>query len=409
MNSTQSGSNHIETIGDITLDTRYWDCECHTTDKKWAFIHPKSEERCDKCGATADEQPDARAEEVEMMLVEQRDARAVEPENFFDQPEPVTTVKHRCDNCEVIWVTDADHNEILDYEGELSEAWGRYAGLAFTSIDDNMEFRERLTAGETCPSGECPECESLTFLVDPPRYTAEARLMVAEKALKALIDTVEASGGVVANERGGFEPVANRDWPDLGDAYVEACKALGREPQCVDALPSSYSYRCNECQQEAESNTEPPPNAVCAKCAAEFDSQQALIQRIEARGNWRNVTISTSKDGNPVIRFKSNINLENSFSSRSVGRRQSEMELHRNGIEWIVDGVDELGAEIGLEFGGEKKITGYDGVFEIPEEVCDWLEFLGYDCSEVRDDEEDPTAEWERGYQRDVAASLRRS
>jgi hypothetical protein len=68
-------------------------------------------------------------------------------------------------------------------------------------------------------------------------------------ALEAFIGTIEATGGCVRPERrtihlGGQEivefeghlpvPAADEDWADLADAYILACRALGREPMLRD-------------------------------------------------------------------------------------------------------------------------------------------------------------------------------
>ena len=64
-------------------------------------------------------------------------------------------------------------------------------------------------------------------------------------ALEAFIGTIEATGGCVrpgqttidlaGQEIVEFEghlpvPAADEDWPDLADAYILGCRALGREP-----------------------------------------------------------------------------------------------------------------------------------------------------------------------------------
>jgi hypothetical protein len=69
-------------------------------------------------------------------------------------------------------------------------------------------------------------------------------------ALKAFIETIEATGGCIrpagvivgpgGDEMIDFEdsrlvPVGDENWPDLGDAYILACRALGREPMIRDA------------------------------------------------------------------------------------------------------------------------------------------------------------------------------
>lgn len=50
---------YLETVGDIILDNRFWDCECEEN-----YIHPKSEEECKVCGAYSEGQPDSRMNEV---------------------------------------------------------------------------------------------------------------------------------------------------------------------------------------------------------------------------------------------------------------------------------------------------------------------------------------------------------
>jgi len=47
-----------EAVEPFTVPT-HWDCECESK-----YIHPKSQERCKRCGAHRDEQPDSRAIEV---------------------------------------------------------------------------------------------------------------------------------------------------------------------------------------------------------------------------------------------------------------------------------------------------------------------------------------------------------
>ena len=68
-------------------------------------------------------------------------------------------------------------------------------------------------------------------------------------ARESLIRTIEATGGCVRPGRrtinvGGQEivefesdspvPAGDEDWPDLADAYLQACRALGREPMLRD-------------------------------------------------------------------------------------------------------------------------------------------------------------------------------
>jgi len=53
----------IETVGDIVLNLSYWDCECRDN-----FIHTCNENKCATCGATQEESPNSREEEVKTLL-----------------------------------------------------------------------------------------------------------------------------------------------------------------------------------------------------------------------------------------------------------------------------------------------------------------------------------------------------
>jgi len=50
-----------------------------------------------------------------------------------------------------------------------------------------------------------------------------------KKALEDFCEVIEACGGVVKNGT-LYEPIGDSNWSDLGDAYIVACKALGRKP-----------------------------------------------------------------------------------------------------------------------------------------------------------------------------------
>jgi len=55
-----------------------------------------------------------------------------------------------------------------------------------------------------------------------------------EAVLKDFVQAVDATGGVVEDGKGCYEPVADRDWIDIGNVYIRACDALGREPIIVE-------------------------------------------------------------------------------------------------------------------------------------------------------------------------------
>lgn len=48
--------------------------------------------------------------------------------------------------------------------------------------------------------------------------------------LRALCDTVEATGGITYGRDGNPEPVGDPDWIDLGVVYLAACEILSRKP-----------------------------------------------------------------------------------------------------------------------------------------------------------------------------------
>lgn len=60
-------------------------------------------------------------------------------------------------------------------------------------------------------------------------------LDAADVALRGLIDTINATGGLFKSAAGEYCPVADEDWPDLATVYLDACRALGIEPQIEES------------------------------------------------------------------------------------------------------------------------------------------------------------------------------
>lgn len=178
-------------------------------------------------------------------------------------------VKHRCDNCEVVITTeesDGGRIRIVKTEGGNPDAmdteeWQQ--GQDFDGLEDMDGLGERLDPGGIVPSGRCPFCYASVYLVDPPTYTADAQLTASQKALLCLVDTVDATGGVVAFENGTHEPVGARDWVDLGDAYIEACKALQRGPKIAEYAKHESS---------AFDTTDPDAATQCPDCGSKWDA-----------------------------------------------------------------------------------------------------------------------------------------
>lgn len=61
-------------------------------------------------------------------------------------------------------------------------------------------------------------------------------------ACQRLVETIDATGGVVRHEDGTHAPVADPDWLDLGDAYVVARRVIGL-PDFVPVNPGEIPRR----------------------------------------------------------------------------------------------------------------------------------------------------------------------
>lgn len=99
----------------------------------------------------------------------------------------------------------------------------------------------------------------------------------------------------------------------------------------------------------------------------------------------QNFTLNTQ--GRTVMSFKSNINIDNGFTNKSLGEHLSTMEmfLHEDGkhglIEWDIPSIEET-EHIGVWFDDDNVLTDYDGVFDLPLQAIILLEHLGYTVPE---------------------------
>jgi hypothetical protein len=59
------------------------------------------------------------------------------------------------------------------------------------------------------------------------------------EALHGFIETIEAAGGCCRDEGDTVTPAGDPDWLDLADAYLRACRALGREPWICGPEPEA--------------------------------------------------------------------------------------------------------------------------------------------------------------------------
>lgn len=52
-------------------------------------------------------------------------------------------------------------------------------------------------------------------------------------ALKSFVSTIDNTGGVYAFNDGTHAPVTDKEWIDLGEAYMQACRSLRVKPKTV--------------------------------------------------------------------------------------------------------------------------------------------------------------------------------
>ena len=84
--------------------------------------------------------------------------------------------KHECNGCQaIITVGGTDAFPIVKaVEGGDDDANDWEVGQQFVDLYAGIdELNERLDAGSIVPSGECPLCYSLTYLVNPPSYSSQ--------------------------------------------------------------------------------------------------------------------------------------------------------------------------------------------------------------------------------------------
>ncbi len=76
----------------------------------------------------------------------------------------------------------------------------------------------------------CSDADFVKLASAPVEVEREPFSELRTAALLALVETIDATGGVVYDGR-NHGPIADEDWIDLADAYLKACHALGREPK----------------------------------------------------------------------------------------------------------------------------------------------------------------------------------
>jgi len=79
----------------------------------------------------------------------------------------------------------------------------------------------------------CEECgEDLSYVRTEILEDKDPRDL--KKVLREFIGDIDATGGVCKFEdTDDYAPVGDKDWIDLGETYLKACKALRRRPHIV--------------------------------------------------------------------------------------------------------------------------------------------------------------------------------
>jgi hypothetical protein len=90
--------------------------------------------------------------------------------------------------------------------------------------------------GRLAPGAKVERCDICCCY--PSDEAADAKLVelgladsLLRRALDEFVATIDATGGINRDRKGGPVPVIDDEWIDLAAAYLSACQALGREPQ----------------------------------------------------------------------------------------------------------------------------------------------------------------------------------
>jgi hypothetical protein len=152
---------------------------------------------------------------------------------------------HKCDNCDLTVTVEEDSTII----GDNSD--GEYAGQDF-GLHTIDKLHTRLDPGALVPSGECPECGSLMYLVDPPAWTAQSML----REIDGEGPTVITPGGLVCDRCGG-ENIQCLDWVDVNtNAFIGSNESLSEgERWCEDC--QDHVYFVEKKDYEATTETQP--------------------------------------------------------------------------------------------------------------------------------------------------------
>lgn len=112
------------------------------------------------------------------------------------------------------------------------EKWEILPGIAVTTLEDHEANERSFDLDElVVDHGDGGGHPTIGF-VDPEFSERIARLPELERALRAFVDCIEATGGCTFDtpeDSGLLVPVADPEWIDLASAYLQAARALKRE------------------------------------------------------------------------------------------------------------------------------------------------------------------------------------
>ncbi len=109
------------------------------------------------------------------------------------------------------------------------------------------------------------------------------------------------------------------------------------------------------------------------------DRQKAKFQRVNGVYSQNSFGVTAEED-NVELTFNVSVSLE--LREYKYGRPvkpyyRGSFEWYSGDLEWYCSG--------GLWFNTDKKLTDYDGAFDLAEEVLDCLEAMGWDVDDMRD------------------------
>lgn len=140
--------------------------------------------------------------------------------------------QHVCDNCELITATRPSGD---DWKGDIIEGFPNAKkvynaeplkgllvsiGQEFRDLSEIQDLSERLDAGSPVPSGECPACGSLTYLVEPPIDNGELADLIEKAINDGVNECSEEDDGQPVDEAAPIAFIRKVDWEALQSQMI---------------------------------------------------------------------------------------------------------------------------------------------------------------------------------------------